>query len=252
MGNQFIFQMWGPFRQELISNHKFYMEQARKRLLSQFEDISGEADKFAEEWLSKADQWFDPDRHDPGEFQEQAYDESITFYGLLTDMHDQTRLSVIAGMYHEWDKQLRDWLSMEIRRSFSGEETRAAIWKASFPNIFNMLECFNWEVRDQPYFAQLDICRLVVNVYKHGLGDSLNELKKTHPHFLEDVFRNSDNSVYNHWLNPTPLKVTDVHLSAFSDAIIAFWNDVPENALLTTIAPKLKWLSKAIDKDLKT
>ena len=103
----------GPFRQELISNHKFYVEQARKRLLSQFEDVSGEADKFAEEWLSKADQWFDPDRHDPDEFQEQAYDKSITFYGLLTDMHDQTRLSVIAGMYHEWDKQLRDWLSLE-------------------------------------------------------------------------------------------------------------------------------------------
>lgn len=95
--------MWEPFRQQLISNHQFYMEQAQKRLLSQFKDISGEADKFAQEWLSKADQWFDPDRHDPDEFQERAYDESITFYGLLTDMHDQTRLSVIAGMYHEWE-----------------------------------------------------------------------------------------------------------------------------------------------------
>lgn len=115
-----------------------------------------------------------------------------------------------------------------------------------------MLECFDWKVRGQPYFSQLDICRLVVNVYKHGLGKALAELKKDHPQFLEDVFRNSENSVLDHFLNPTPLKVTDAHLSAFSDGIIAFWNDVPENALLTTIDPKLKWLSKAIDKDLKT
>jgi hypothetical protein len=252
MGNQFIFQMLGPFRQELISNHIFYVEQARKRLLSQFGDISGEADKFADEWLSKTAHYFDPDLHDPEDSYEQAYDESITFYGLLTDMHDQTRLSVIAGMYHEWDKQLRDWLSLEIRKSFAGEETRAAIWGQPFSGIFDMLECFDWKVRAQPYFAQLDICRLVVNVYKHGLGKALAELKKDHPQFLEDFFRNSDNPVWDHCLNPTPLKITDAHLSAFSDAIIAFWNDVPENALLTTIAPKLKWLSKAIDKDLKT
>ena len=135
--------MWEPFRQQLISNHKFYVEQAQKRLLSQFEDISGEADKYAEEWLSRASQWFDPDRHDPDDFQVQAYDESIDFYGLLTDMHNQTRLSVIAGMYHEWDKQLRDWLSLEIRRSFPGEKTRAAIWGQPFPGIFDMLKCFD-------------------------------------------------------------------------------------------------------------
>jgi len=250
MGNQFIFQMWWPFRQELISNHKFYVEQAQKRLLSQFEDISGEADQFAQEWLSKADQWFDPERHDSDEFQERAYYESIAFYGLLTDMHDQTRLSVIAGMYHEWDKQLRDWLSLEIRRSFPGEETRSAIWKASFPNIFDILECFDWKVRAQPYFAQLDVCRLVINVHKHGLGDSLSDLKNDHPQFLEDVFRESEKSVWDHCLNHTPLKITDAHLTAFSDAIIAFWNDIPENALLTINTHTPKWFSRAIDKDL--
>jgi hypothetical protein len=68
-----------------------------------------------------------------------------------------------------------------------------------FPGIFDMLECFDWKVRGQPYFSQLDICRLVVNVYKHGLGKALAELKKDHPQFLEDVFRNSENSVLDHF-----------------------------------------------------
>lgn len=249
---QIKFQMWEPFRQELISNHKFYVEQASKRLLSQFENIADEADKRADKWVTKNENSFDPDLSDPEDYYELTNDKSFTFYELLTDMHDKTRLSVIAGIYHEWDKQLRDWLSIEIRKSFPGEETRAAIWNEPFPGIFYLLECFDWKVRAQPYFAQLDICRLVVNAYKHGPGKALAELKKDHPQFLEDLFRNSDNPVWDHCFNPTPLKVTDAHFSAFSDAIIAFWNDVPERSAPLTITKTSKCFLKAMEKDLKT
>ena len=44
-GTYVLFQMWGPFRQSLIDGHLFYVEQARKRLLTQFENIEAEADK---------------------------------------------------------------------------------------------------------------------------------------------------------------------------------------------------------------
>ncbi|MCA9501157.1 MAG: hypothetical protein KC588_18340, partial [Nitrospira sp.] len=218
--------MWEPFRQQLISNHKFYVEQAQKRLLSQFEDISGEADKYAEEWLSRASQWFDPDRHDPDDFQVQAYDESIDFYGLLTDMHNQTRLSVIAGMYHEWDKQLRDWISgILINHCMGGRETKTAIWKATFDQILDLLKCFDWQVREQPYFAQIDACRLVVNAYKHGLGDSLIKLKRKYPQFLKDILGGGlPADELDPFLDYTHLKVVDEDLATFSNAIIAFWN----------------------------
>lgn len=252
MGDRVIFQMWRPFRQQLISNHEFYVEQAKKRLLSQFDDISEEADKFAEEWLSKAGRGFNPDYHDPADFYEQANDEMITFYELLNDMHDQTRLSVIAGMYHEWDKQLRDWLSIELGKSFSGEKTKDAIWKANFVDIFDLLECFGWQVRAQLYFAQLDACRIVVNVYKHGLGNSFSELKRDHPQFLMDVFGDTLSAdVRSQYLDHTHLKVTDAHIAEFSDAIIAFWNGLPENVLQSSITRTPNWLSKAIDKDIK-
>lgn len=252
MSDRVIFQMWGPFRQRLILNHEFYVEQAKKRLLSQFEDISEEADKFAEEWLSKAGQGFNPDYHDPSDFYEQANDESITFYELLNDMRDRTRLSVIAGMYHEWDKQLRDWLSIELGKSFSGEKTKDAIWKATFVDIFDLLECFGWQVRAQLYFTQLDACRIVVNVYKHGLGNSFSELKRDHPQFLEDGFGDTLSAdVRSKYLDHTHLKVTDAHIAVFSDAIIAFWNDLPENVFQSSITRKPNWLSKAMDKDLK-
>jgi hypothetical protein len=99
--------MWGPYRQSLIKRHQFYVKQARKRVLSQFENMEEEADKAAEEWLEQSSGRFDPDWHDPGDFYEAANDVGIEFYQLLSDMRNQTRLSVVAGMFHEWDKNLR-------------------------------------------------------------------------------------------------------------------------------------------------
>jgi hypothetical protein len=58
--------MWGPYRQSLIKRHQFYVKQARKRVLSQFENMEEEADKAAEEWLEQSSGRFDPDWHDPG------------------------------------------------------------------------------------------------------------------------------------------------------------------------------------------
>lgn len=102
-------------RLPIIARHEFYVEQARTRLLSQFENISADANRAGDEWLTQNAHEFDPDRHDPGDFYERAYDITISFYQSLSDMHEQTRLSVVAGMFHQWDKQLREWVSGEVR-----------------------------------------------------------------------------------------------------------------------------------------
>jgi hypothetical protein len=230
MRDYVLFQICEPFRQQLISNHKFYVEQAQKRLLSQFDDIKGEANRFAEKWLEEHSHLYNPDRHDPGEFEERAFDKSITFYELLNDMRNTTRLSVVAGMFHEWDKQLRDWLSDELMHAFPGPAAKSAVWKRNFGDIIDLLECLGWPVRDQEYYAWLDACRLVVNIYKHGLGGSFEELKKNHPQFLEGVFDGELNQdEREQYLDHTHLKVSDEHMVHFSNAIIAFWADVPEN-----------------------
>ncbi len=54
MSGYVLFQMWEPFRQSLIKGHLFFVEQARKRLLSQFNDIEADADRAAEEWLEQS------------------------------------------------------------------------------------------------------------------------------------------------------------------------------------------------------
>jgi hypothetical protein len=213
MSDYVLFQMWGSFRQSLIAGHLFYVEQARKRLLSQFENIETEADKAAEDWLEQSQDRFDPDRHDPGEFHEAAHDAGIEFYRLLSDMRDHTRLSLVAGMFHEWDKQLREWLIREIGHWHNGGEVAQKIWSANFTQLAELFESVGWLVSGSNCFLTLDACRLVVNVYKHGEGSSLEYLKQKYPEYLENPFEASGDAFSGmKYRNYTHLKVRDDHI----------------------------------------
>jgi hypothetical protein len=250
MSDYVLFQMWGPFRESLIAGHLFYVEQARKRLLSQFEDIETEADKAAEDWLEKSSSRFDPDQHDPSDFYEAANDAGIEFYTLLSEMRDQTRLSVVAGMFHEWDKQLRDWLVREIQHWHHGDAAALKIWLADFQQIAELLESLGWEINSTAYFQSLDACRLVVNVYKHGKGKSLDELKVKYPEYLHDPFSGTGGAFSGvEHRDHTHLKVSDPQFQAFSDAIVSFWQGVPENIFESEVKDVPDWFGKAILKD---
>jgi hypothetical protein len=250
VGNQVLFQMWAPFRQSLIRGQAFYFEQAQNRLLSQFANIEAEADRAAEEWLKQAATHFDPDRHDPGTFEEAAYDACIEFYQLLSDMRDDTILSIVAGMFHRWDKQLRDWLVREIRHWHLGANTSQKVWAADFAQIVELLECLGWNVKSQAYYKTFDAMRLVVNVYKHGEGKSLADLKRDYPAYLDDQLICDDQLVYRmEFVDHRHLKVNEVQLKEFSEAIVAFWRHVPENTLESSCTLAPSWFEKAMQKD---
>jgi hypothetical protein len=251
MSNETIFYMWRQFKSSLIDGHLFYVEQARKRLLSQFSNIENEAELAEKEWLEEHRTRFTPDTYDPSDFYEAANSAGINHYELLSEMRDRTRLSVVAGIYHEWDKQLHEWLVKELRRIFRDKTVLDRVWKADFNQIVQLLDGCKWKTSSQPFFQKLDACRVVVNVYKHGEGASFNELKQKYPEYLRGpgcgpnqsnyVFVSSDYS---------DLKVTDEQLEEFSQAIVQFWNHVPEH----TFDDKIDlpdWLLKAIEKTNK-
>jgi hypothetical protein len=255
MSDYVLFHMWGPFRQSLIDRHLFYVGQAHKRLLSQFDDMEAEADKSAEEWLETNSDRFDPERHDPSAFYEAAHDAAIEFYGLLSDMRDQTRLSVVAGMFQEWDKQLRNWLAREMRHWHHGESAKLKVWSVDFGQIADLLESLGWKIRSTPYFRTLDACRLVVNVYKHGEGKSLDELKQNYPEYLGGPFGGADTDFSGmKYTDHTHLNVSDDQFRAFAAAIVACWKDVPERVFESMITDVPDWFGKAIlrDRDERT
>ncbi len=250
MSDYVLFQMCGPFRQSLIAGHRFYVEQAQKRLLSQFEDIDAEADEVGREALEKNSALYDLDHENGDQLQEAAYDQMCEFHRLLTEMQDRTRLSAVAGMFHEWDKQFRDWLVREIQRWHHGDIAALKVWSADFGQIAELLEILGWKITSTDYFGQLDACRLVVNVYKHGRGKSLDDLKQKFPEYLKDPFHGSGGmfSDVTH-RDHKHLKVSNDQFQAFSDAIIAFWQAVPENIFESQVMDVPDWFGKALLKD---
>lgn len=240
MSREVLFYMGKPFRQSLIDGHLFYVDQARKRLLSQFENIDAEADKTANEWLATHDHLFDPDRHDSADFYEFAEDAGIRFYESISDLRERTYLSVVAGMYHQWDKQFRNWLAREVIHWYRSDTVQRKIWRVDVGQLGQLMAGLGWPFNNASYFANLDACRLVVNVYKHGEGRALDQLKREHPEYLNDPFVKLDGLCGDvDLLDHTQLRVTDEQLQAFSDAIVAFWKNVPERIFLTetTIVP---------------
>ncbi|BDB27303.1 hypothetical protein CTP10_R47080 [Cupriavidus sp. P-10] len=248
MANFTLFHMWDPSRQVLIEGHKFYVEQARTRLLSQFGDLEGEAKAAEQAWLDKHDRHFDPDRHDPADFLEAAHDAGIAFYQLLSDMKERTRLSVVAGMFHEWEKQLRDWLVKEIKHWHSGELVASKVWSADFSQIIDLLEGFGWQLRTADFYRKLDACRLVVNVYKHGTGKALQELRRDHPEYLTGPFSGLkldwEPAIRDH----TYLTVSDEQFQEFSDAVVEFWTRIPERIFKTDETVPPQWFLRAMQK----
>lgn len=242
-----LFQMWEPFRKSLIASHQFYVEQATKRLLSQFTNIEAEADQAAKQWLVDNADRFNPDCHMPGDFEEFAFDAGLEFFELLKDMQGRTRLSVIAGMYHEWDKQLHQWTVDQMRGWCIGKKWESAVWRATLTNLADLFKPLGWAIRSKPYFSQLEACRLVVNVYKHGNGNSLTQLKRKYPQYLHDSVGEMFGESSVDRLSHQHLMVTDDQFAAFSEAIVSFWQDVPLNIYEQKGAVVPGWLSKALD-----
>ncbi|AUG42741.1 hypothetical protein CXP47_23620 [Pseudomonas chlororaphis] len=243
-----LFQMWEPFRQTVIEENRFYLEQAKGRLLSQFNDIDREADAAGKRWLEDQAPYFDPDRDDPGSVYENAYDHSIEFYQLLSEMRDQTRLSIIAGMFHEWDKKLRSWLVKEIRHWHYGEEALKKIWSANFDEIAELLDATGLAKPNTDYMLKLSTYRYVINVYKHGDGNSFETLKVNHPEFLRKSPIDEILPEFM-WMDHTALIATDQQLDELSDTIIEFWKSIPHEINDDTVTWAPQWFVKAQTRD---
>lgn len=243
--------MWEPFRQSMIAEHRFYVEQARKRLLSQFDNMEAEAEKATNEYLEKMSSYFNPDIHDPSDFYDSANDKGIEFYQLLSEMHDNTRISVIAGMYHQWDKKIREWIIQEIRYWHSGENAAKSIWKACFSEIIDFFISIKINVHQFPGYDRLDAMRLIVNVFKHGNGTSLEELKSSYPEFLSGSLGDKNYQISLSFTDHTHLKVSDLNLDQFSEAILTFWGEIPKEIYLNETLDPPAWFERALLKDRK-
>jgi hypothetical protein len=220
--------LWSGARAQFLETHRFYVEQMKERILSQFDDLKGQADRYSEEVYQRLGKAHGNRDGDPAELAEAAYDEGVAHYVALHELRKQVLLGGLAGMYHAWDKTVREYLEQELRHHLDMEKLEGSIWKATVGELLDVFEQFGWPVKSHPCWRGLDALGLVVNVYKHGKGRSLSELKERHPDYVVDPLKEWTPEGMEFGPDPEWLTVTDEQFDGFADAIRDFWIAMPE------------------------
>ncbi|MFY0186144.1 hypothetical protein PV767_18895 [Stenotrophomonas rhizophila] len=209
-----------------VKEQRFYLTQAKARLLTPFAAIEAEAEAMEQDCLENPPECFDPEQWDMSMVYEAAFHQSLEHYDLLHEMRERTLLGIAAGMYHHFEKSFRVRVARELRQAgwVIGEKTRDQIWRCEWSQLEALLVAFGWDVPSVPHYQDLEALRLVVNVFKHGEGPAFEALKQRFPRFVPEL-----ESGENSWryVDYTSMCVTEEHLDAFSEAIVSFWEAIP-------------------------
>lgn len=236
-----------------IKEQQFYIEQSRARLLPPFANIEAEADVLEKEWVETGSVCFDPAISDISDVYEFAFHQSLEHYDLLQDMHMRTILSIVAGMYHQFDKSYRMMVARELHQAgwIIGTYTREIIWKCTWRQMEALMRAFGWDMTLTRGYTHLEAMRLVVNVFKHGEGVAFKDLKRKFPQFIPSINEGTESCAH---VDHTYMKVGEENLEPFSEAILDFWGSVPNNLCIDSEVDALdvpKFYADALRADLK-
>lgn len=230
-------------RRFFLEPHDFYVSQAKQRLLSQFNDISREADEVEKQHYEKLGQFFDPDRDDPADSHEAAYQEGISYYLALDEMLNTVTLAMTAGMFHQFDKALREKMAREFLH-WQPDAIDPLIWNIEFPKLIELLEWTGIEIKSKPFYGKIEACQLLVNVYKHGKGASHTDLAGKYPQYYP---QHTPRPARRHNLpRPEQLKVSEAQFADIADAIKEFWLNIPEFRNESHLGAQPEWFDKKL------
>lgn len=238
-------------RRQVQARNRFFVEQIETRFLPlvSASEIEKEAIEFEKTALSDA-AVFASTQEFGEEHTQEAFNLGLTHWELLKAMQSNLLFSVITTIFHEWEKQLRLWLTEEVSRWCRQESLNKRLWEATFSEILSLLQVMGIDVRSKDYFADLNACRLIVNVFKHGNGSSFEELCKKYPNFLRSNAGMSSADLY--YLNMmdrrdyTQLEIRSDDLLKFSSAIEDFWASIPDEILDVELERVPKWFRDAV------
>lgn len=221
-----VFYLPESDKRYILERYRFYLQEARKRIFPPFADIDSVMQDYSDEWHQRAGERFNPDTDDEGDFAYQAWENSITYGLLLDEMANNVRLAVLAGLHHRWEKDLREWMIKELRHTVFSPELAKTIRTVSISRLLRLLEVLGVSLITQPWWPQLQAYNRVVNVFKHGTGPSLTDLKRGSPEYFGG---------WNHlgkrgmdYVSHDDLHITEAQFDDLAATVTAFWNAFPE------------------------
>ena len=209
--------------------HRALVRGLREKLLPAFEDIESEAHVFAEveyERLGRRPSW-DGDV-DMVAASEEAIERGHERYQDLVFVQRQFQALSIAGLYHLWERTLKEFLVRELDWKGTSGKFIQGVQRAGFNGLIDILADLDVAVRDQSFFNGLETIRLIANTCKHGDGPTFKRLLDKAPEFLRAPYQNGSLFLFG-TPGPDDLWIDASKIEELESAIDQFWLSMPEH-----------------------
>jgi hypothetical protein len=204
------------------------------RVLPGFQDIEAEADAACEAYFeSRMNQVASEDGPwgDEGAVAEDAEEHGLRVYTDLEFVRQQVTGLAIAGLYHLWERLVKEFLETSFR-AVDPPVSPKAVRGANFKVVVAWLrERFGWDIEAEGFFADLDQLHLVANVVKHRDGDSCKALLDKAPELFRDFGHLSQDFGHlypNDWRWADRLRLEREHFVQFTGSVLQFIECFPK------------------------
>ena len=218
-----------------LAQHRALAKGIQDKLMPAFSHIESEANAFADrEYKRLSSLPSADDDFDMGEVAETAIDRGIERYGDLAFAEGQLRVLAIAGLYHLWERALKEFFVRTLGWEGFPRKQIDKIQNAKFDELIDTLEKYGFLVKKECFFDRLDIVRLVTNTCKHGEGHSFEKLVDKAPELLRSRYRLEPPLFSPH---PDDLWIDDQKFADLERAIERFWYVMPGRLLIPETRP---------------
>jgi len=156
-----------PNRQYALDLIGAYSDGFARRILRGFANIEPEATAAAEALFNeRMNRVCGPDGpdEDAGSVADDAREHGFSVYSDLEFVRRLVTGLAIAGLYHLWERLLKEFLVREFGQFNPPIVPREKVLGAEFRPLVGMLKNQGWEIAKESFYLDLDVLRLVVNV----------------------------------------------------------------------------------------
>lgn len=211
--------------------HRAFVTGVQEKLFPSFADIDAEATAFADAEYERLGQLpgheYGPDL---SEIAAMAREAGIERYSDLVFVQGQLHSLAVAGMYHLWERTLKEFLLRGLRWVGLTEQGKKEVRRATFADLVAYMMDLGFDVKAAPFFDPLETAYLVANASKHGEGTSFQRLVKKAPNFFMGPY--GDSELLKLTLaspRPDDLWVDEKSFAALAAAFTDFWQQMPEH-----------------------
>ena len=166
---------------------------------------------------------------DPSDFVETVQEAGLEKYEILSLMKYRNISMWISCMCQIWEQQLFSFICNEAR--IEGLQYDESDLKKGFAFSKEVFTRHQQPFENLACWPKIRELRALVNVIKHSEGDSEQKLRKMRPDYFEydtDIGKYDLLSLYHSTLLEATLQINDKDFIDYYDALIAFWNELPE------------------------